>query len=118
MRRPKRIDARYKWELEKQIWKRHPDWNLGQVLAQVAIEVAKLKNRRSFHVHGMDPFTIKAIRFIGAIRGETVAEVIASAIDNEVGEYPDLCRSRDEHLAQFGDAEQRDRAEIDVRMER
>ncbi len=33
MTKPKRIDARYKWELEKRIWKRHPEWNLGEVRA-------------------------------------------------------------------------------------
>lgn len=51
---------------------------------------------KSFHVHKMDGFTIKAIKYIATLRGESIGDVIAGAINAEINEYPDLARARDQ----------------------
>ncbi len=77
----KRIDDQFKWKLEMKIGRQHPYWNMGQVWAQVELEVAKIKARKSLRDLGMDASTIAAIEYIGSNRGETATEVIAWAID-------------------------------------
>ena len=59
-----------------------------------------MSKRKSFHVHNMDEFTIKAIKYIGMIDDQIVAEVIQSVIDEVINEYPELARARDQHRYQ------------------
>jgi hypothetical protein len=65
----------------------------------------------------MDEFSIKAIKYVGAARGETVSEVIAGAIGTEIDGYPDLARARDQQCWQDEQDEERARLQREWQSE-
>lgn len=62
-----------------------------------------LYGRRSFHIHGLDPFTIKAIKYLARARGVTHAAIIEWLIDDDlINQHPDLARARDQEQFRRG----------------
>lgn len=93
--------------------RQHPSPTLrASMLARVGLDLKEfimsskktaspgLYGRRSFHVRGLDPFAIKAIKYLAWARGGTHAEIIEWLIDDDlINTYRDLARTRD--LEQF-----------------